>query len=275
MEIQTWNDCAADVSRHGGVVPGASEAVLAGHAGSRFQVKRFVTAFAALTMSVPFLLGIPAAQMASASSSTTISAPRPDAASASSTIWAGYVVQAGTYTSVSASWTQPAVKAGSSPAYAYLWAGLDGWSGRTNDTIEQVGTGAESVDGHTEYWAWYEMFPGGPQTFSNAPVSPGDHFASAVTYRSGWFTLTLTDLTQHWTRSVTKSGRAYRTSAEVIAEAPTNVLANFGTTTFHGIAVNGSRMQNPFPVTLKMSRVLATVSAFRGNSFTATWRNSR
>jgi hypothetical protein len=199
----------------------------------------------------------------------------PDAASASSTIWAGYIVNQGRYTSVAASWTQPTVKSGSSPAYAYFWAGLDGWSGRTKDTIEQVGTGAESVNGHTEYWAWFEMFPAGPQTFSNAPVSAGDQFASSVTYSSGRFTLTLTNKTQHWTRSVTKSGPAYRTSAEVIAEAPTNVLANFGSASFHGITVNGTSMKNPFPVTLTVNRVLATVSAFRGDSFTATWRHSR
>jgi hypothetical protein len=230
---------------------------------------RIFTALGALAISAPLLAGIPAAQIASASASA-----RPDAASASSTIWAGYVVQEGKYTSVSASWTQPAVKAGVSPAYAYLWIGLDGWSGRTKDTIEQVGTGAESVNGHTEYWAWYEMFPGGPQTFGNAPVSPGDHFSSTVTYRSGRFTLTLTNATQHWTRSVTKSGSAHRTSAEVIAEAPTNVLANFGTATFRGITVNGARMKNPSPITLKMGRVLATVSPFRGDSFTAIWRHS-
>lgn len=235
---------------------------------------RISTAFAMLAISTPFLFGLPAVQM-DAASTTTIPAAQPDAASASSTIWAGYVVQDGRYSSVSASWTQPSVKGGSSRAYAYLWAGLDGWSGRTADTIEQVGTGAESVNGHTEYWAWWEMFPGGPHTFSNAPVSPGDQFASTVTYRSGRFTLTLTDTTKHWTRSVTKPGHAYRTSAEVIAEAPTNVLANFGTARFHGITVNGSGMRNPVPVTLKMSRVLATVSAFRSNSFTATWRHSR
>jgi hypothetical protein len=251
MKIQTRNDRAAGVMR-------------------------IMTGFAALAISGTFLFGLPAAPMgAAAATSASISAAQPDAGSASSTIWAGYVVKKGRYTSVSASWTQPSVKAGSAPAYAYLWTGLDGWSSRQTDTIEQVGTGAESVNGHTEYWAWWEMFPGGPHTFSGATVSPGDQFASTVTYRSGRFTLTLTDATQHWTRSVTRSGSAYRTSAEVIAEAPTNVLANFGTARFHGITVNGSRMRNPFPVTLKMGRVLATVSAFRNSNFTATWRHSR
>ncbi len=53
------------------------------------------------------------------------------------------------------------------------------------------------------------------------------------------------------------------------------MLANFGTARFHGITANGSRMRSPFPVTLKMRRVLATVSAFRNSNFTATWRHSR
>jgi hypothetical protein len=236
---------------------------------------RVITAIAALAISGSFLVGLSGARMDSAPATSAPSpAAQPDAGAATSTIWAGYVVQKGKYSSVSASWAQPAVKAGTAPAYAYLWAGLDGWSSRVKDTIEQVGTGAESVNGHTEYWAWWEMFPGGPHTFSDAPVSPGDQFASTVTYGSGHFTLTLTDATQHWTHSVTESGSAYRTSAEVIAEAPTNVLANFGTATFHGITVNGSPMRNPFPVTLKVGRVLATVSAFRNSGFTAAWRHT-
>jgi peptidase A4-like protein len=265
MRIQTTNHSAQSVSGHAGTLSGLVNVA-----------RRIIMATAALAISAPLIFGISAAQMDTApASAATFSVAKPDAASASSTMWAGYIVNQGLYSSVTSSWTQPTVKSGSSPAYAYLWAGIDGWSGRAKDTIEQVGTGAESVNGHTEYWAWWEMFPGGPQTFSNAPVTPGDQFASSVTYRSGQFTLTLTDITQGWTRSVTKSGSAYRTSAEVIAEAPTNVLANFGSATFHGITVNGSSMKNPFPVTLKMNQVLATVSAFRGNSFTATWRNSR
>jgi hypothetical protein len=219
---------------------------------------RVITAIAALAISGSFLVGLSGARMDSAPATSAPSpAAQPDAGAATSTIWAGYVVQKGKYSSVSASWAQPAVKAGTAPAYAYLWAGLDGWSSRVKDTIEQVGTGAER-----------------PHTFSDAPVSPGDQFASTVTYGSGHFTLTLTDATQHWTHSVTESGSAYRTSAEVIAEAPTNVLANFGTATFHGITVNGSPMRNPFPVTLKVGRVLATVSAFRNSGFTAAWRHT-
>jgi hypothetical protein len=57
--------------------------------------------------------------------------------STQSTNWAGYADTAGTYTSVSASWTQPTATCSSGgDQYAAFWIGLDGY---TSSTVEQTG----------------------------------------------------------------------------------------------------------------------------------------
>src|SRR6478736_5602393 len=43
-----------------------------------------------------------------------------------STNWAGYSATSGTFTSVSATWKQPAVKCTADTAYSSFWVGLDG-----------------------------------------------------------------------------------------------------------------------------------------------------
>ena len=54
----------------------------------------------------------------------------------SSTNWSGYAAASGTYTSVSASWAQPAGTCTSRTAqYSSFWVGLDGYSsGRVEQT---------------------------------------------------------------------------------------------------------------------------------------------
>ena len=60
----------------------------------------------------------------------------------SSSNWAGYAATgaAGSFTSVSASWTQPTASCASGSQYAAFWVGLDGY---TSKTVEQIGTEAD------------------------------------------------------------------------------------------------------------------------------------
>src|SRR6185437_3880744 len=111
-----------------------------------------------------------------------------------STNWAGYDVTGGRYTSVSATWTQPAVNCSVTPTgWSSFWVGLDG---DTSNTVEQTGTEADCSSGRPVYSAWYEMYPKFPVTYSN-PVSAGDHFTASVsTDGRGSFTLTLSDTTK-------------------------------------------------------------------------------
>ena len=76
---------------------------------------------------------------------------------AESTNWSGYAGTTGTYTSVSASWTQPKGTCTSGDQYAAFWVGLDGYS---SSTVEQTGSEVDCVGRTAEYYAWYEMYPG-------------------------------------------------------------------------------------------------------------------
>jgi len=208
-------------------------------------------------------------------------APNHKITHSTSTNWAGYAVTGGTYTRVTASWTQPAVNC-SSTAYSSFWVGLDGDG---SNTVEQTGTEADCNGSTPVYSAWYEMYPKYPTNYSN-PVVPGDHFTSTVsTDGRGNFTLTLSNTTRGWTQSVSKKLHAAAlASAEIIAEAPSSrsgvlPLANFGTVGFSGAAVNGAALTSTTPgldpITMQSgSTVKALPSGVSSGSFSVTWKHA-
>jgi len=203
----------------------------------------------------------------------------------SSTNWSGYAGTTGTYTSVSASWTQPTGTCKSGDQYAAFWVGLDGYS---SSTVEQTGSEVDCVGRTAEYYAWYEAYPAASENYSNT-VKPGDHFNATVTYSgSNKFSLYIADTTQGWshTTSVTVRGAA-RSSAEVIVEAPccTNSggilpLTDFGTVSLTSSMANGSAIGNAGGLTEiimqdSQGRDEDTVSSLSGGeNFSATWVRS-
>jgi Peptidase A4 family len=199
----------------------------------------------------------------------------PTHAGTTSRSWVGYEEQDSTYTSVSASWTQPSIQTSTSKRVAVFWVGLDG---ANSDTVEQCGTRAESENGKTSYYAWFEMYPAAWVDFHSAPVHPGDHIEASAAYSQGLYTLTVADHTQGWTRTTRKpAADLTRSSAEIIAEAPTidgseGPLANFSPVTFSNIRINGAPVSNPVPVTMisASGRTAASVCAFTGGAFTVT-----
>jgi hypothetical protein len=210
--------------------------------------------------------------------------PHPsEATAATSQNWAGYVAagNAGTFTSVSTSWTQPTVTCDAADTFSSFWVGLDGAG---TPTVEQTGTEADCANGAAVYGGWYEIFPNAP-VFYNEPVQPGDAMsASVVSNGGGSFTLTLSDATQNWTQTTNQSvPSAQLGSAEVIAEAPSSQavlpLANFGTVNFANATVNGQGIGGANPMALTMASnngtTEATPSALTGqSSFTVTWDSS-
>jgi hypothetical protein len=199
-----------------------------------------------------------------------------------STNWSGYAAASGTYTSVSASWTEPTGTCSGSAKYSSFWVGLDGYN---SSTVEQTGSEVDCSGSTPEYYSWYEMYPAYPVNFSNT-VRPGDHFTGSVTHTSGSsYTLKLSDTTQGWSHTVTKSlSGAANSSAEVIAEAPSSSsgvlpLAHFSPVTFTSAAVNGSAIGNFSPTQITMvdsaGRAEDSVSSLSGgNSFKVTWLRS-
>ena len=137
---------------------------------------------------------------------------------AESTNWSGYAADSSTYTSVSASWVQPAGTCTSATRYSSFWVGLDGYN---SSSVEQTGTDTDCVDGTPQYYGWYEMYPADSFSFGNT-VKAGDVITASVVYEgSNEFKLTLADTTQNWSVSTTQTlANAARSSAEVIIEAP-------------------------------------------------------
>ncbi|HEX6525339.1 MAG TPA: G1 family glutamic endopeptidase [Streptosporangiaceae bacterium] len=207
-------------------------------------------------------------------------------AAAASANWAGYAAagQPGSFTSVSASWSQPAVNCGNAAqTFSAFWVGLDGDG---TPTVEQTGTEADCANGAAANQGWYEIFPN-PPVFYNNPVQPADAMTASVTSNgNGMFTLTLTDTTEGWTQSTQQSEpNAQLGSAEVIAEAPSNgqqvlPLANFGSVNFSNTTVDnqplGNEGQNLTAITMQAGNTsLATPSALNGgNAFSVTWDSS-
>jgi hypothetical protein len=201
--------------------------------------------------------------------------------------WSGYAGTGttGTYTSVSASWTQPTGTCKSGDQYAAFWVGLDGY---TSQTVEQTGSEVDCAGRTAKYYAWYEAYPAASKDYSNT-VKPGDHFKASVTYEgSNKFALNIDDTTQGWIHdtTVTVSG-ADRSSAEVIVEAPCCTdsggilpLTDFGTISLTGSEANGFAIGNAGGLTEIVmvdseGRNEDTVSSLtKGENFSATWVRS-
>jgi Peptidase A4 family len=212
-------------------------------------------------------------------------APADGAASGTATTsmnWSGYAATGGRFTSVSSSWTQPAVTCTAQDTFSSFWVGLDGDG---TASVEQTGTEADCSGGAATYSGWFEMFPAAP-VFYNNPVRPGDAMSASVTTSgSGSFTLTLTDQTQGWNQVTTQtSATAQLGSAEVIAEAPSGAtvepLSNFGTVSFSnatvdGAPIGGSASLSALTMVSAASVTEATPSALTGgNAFSVTWNSS-
>ena len=185
--------------------------------------------------------------------------------------WAGYDVTGGSFTSVTATWVQPAIQANySSTSYqACFWVGLDGDG---SSTVEQTGTWASTQNGSVSYCAWYEMFPDYEVPISGLYVNPGNIMTATVTTDGfGDFTLTITnDTTGYYYTTNQFSDAAEDYSAEVIAEAPSTgggieySLADFGTVNFTGCAIDGASVSsynwNRLNMVLGNASTLATTS---------------
>jgi hypothetical protein len=200
----------------------------------------------------------------------------------SSSNWSGYAAtgSSGAFTSVSASWTQPAVTCSSKTTYSSYWVGLDGYS---NSALEQTGTEADCISGKAQYAAWWEVLPAAESRYS-VTVKAGDALSASVKDNgNGTFTMTLTDSTEGWTETTTAAGSSgYQdSSAEVIAEATSvnNRIANlsdFGTVTFTNATANGSSLANYSPTEIVMAGsrdTKAQPSSISGGTFSVTWEN--
>ena len=111
--------------------------------------------------------------------------------------WAGYAVATNLKTpqdyavsDVKGQWVVPSVSPSTSDTYSAIWVGIDGYS---SNTVEQIGTEQDSINGQPTYYAWFEMYPREAYNIDN-PVSPGDTMMAEVKYiGNGSFQLILND----------------------------------------------------------------------------------
>jgi hypothetical protein len=199
-----------------------------------------------------------------------------------STNWSGYAVTGGTFTTVSASWTQDAITCTSSSGETDMspWVGIDGYH---SDTVEQTGSSGD-CDGVTpDYYAWYEMFPRNVVIIKEL-VQPGDKFTATVTHGAGTsYTLTLEDITQGWTNNVTKSITADDDSAEAVMEMAARHLTQFSKDPFTSFTVDGkaigSYKDSPYKIhrmEIMVDSTLCDSTSTLSNhdNFTVKWLNA-
>lgn len=205
---------------------------------------------------------------------------------ATSTNWSGYASTVGhPFSSVSASWVQPTGKCTSATTYASFWVGLDGDG---SNSVEQNGADVDCHGGAPRYYAWYEMYPAASVSYSN-PVNAGDHFNASVTVSGTTFSLNISDVTQGWSHTQTRtSSSAKKFSAEVIAESPEICsstgcrlasLTNFGTVGFTASMANGTALGSHNPVKITMVTNTGVVRAqpgalSGGENFSVVWHHA-
>jgi hypothetical protein len=156
-----------------------------------------------------------------------------------STNWSGEVVTGGTYSGVSGQWTVPAVVPSVAARYSASWIGVDGTSA---SSLIQTGTSQSTVNGQTDYSAWFELLPNAP-TYLAATVTPGDVIQASVSETApGAWNITIQDPTAGWhfSRGFTYSSPGL--SVEWIEEAPTvnggqSALADFTSVPFTQLGV--------------------------------------
>ncbi len=168
--------------------------------------------------------------------------------------WAGYAVTSPgtTYTSVTATWKQPAVSCNAAgPAASAFWVGLGGYN-VDSQALEQVGADSDcSAIGQAQYYAWYELVPQAAVNLS-IKISPGNTITASVNAIDGGTMVELQVINRSSGVRVTKVlpfSNPDLSSAEWIAEAPSSCssfscrtlpLADFGSVAFTKIAALGN-----------------------------------
>jgi Peptidase A4 family len=198
--------------------------------------------------------------------------------------WAGYASATSgvKYTEVSSTWVEPSANcAVSGNSMASFWTGFDGYA---SASVEQTGSLVYCYSGTAYQYVWYEFYPASP-VYYNVPIYAGDVLTATVTSTStGVFNLILTDSTRGWSENTTATNASLaRSSAEIIAEAPSSgsgiyPLADFGTITFTNSTVNNAALTSSSPINIEMvgaSDVKAVTGAISGTgTFTVTWEHA-
>jgi len=217
-------------------------------------------------------------QAAAASAPSTASFPHYSHALHSDQIWGGYADTGATFTSISGSWTVPALNCSSTPNSSVSpWLGIDGWS---SDTVEQIGFDQDCENGVAAYYPWVEMYPA-DSIYFNDTIKAGDHITASVSVSGTTWTLTEKDTTRGWSKTYHESGNDAKSSAEAIVEDlgdGIQPVADFGSVTFTGLTADGQPLASAgTPNSTNVERgntPLTKNSSLSGGTFKLSWVHS-
>jgi hypothetical protein len=241
-------------------------------------ISRHRLRLSALAAGTSVLLVAALAGPAAAASSAPKSFPHYDHARHSDQIWGGYADTGARFTSISGSWTVPALNCSATPNSSVSpWIGIDGWS---SDTVEQIGFDQDCENGVAGYYPWVEMYPADSIYFSET-IKAGDQITASVSVSGTSWTLTEKDTTRGWSKTYHESGNDALSSAEAIVEDlgdGIQPVANFGSITFTGLTANGRPLASagtPNSTNIERgSTPLTKNSALSGGSFKLSWVHS-
>jgi hypothetical protein len=176
-----------------------------------------------------------------------------------STNWSGYADTGSGFSTVTGSWTEPAVSCTSQTSLAAFWVGIDGYS---SSSVEQDGTLAECYAGTAYYYTWWEMYPTNAIQVVGSTLHAGDSITSSVVRSGTSYTLTVTDSSRSadsFSITQTCSGCA-NSSAEWIAEAPSGSSGVYPLSDFHSWTESGA--------TVKSASASGVISSFPDDEIT-------
>lgn len=212
--------------------------------------------------------------------------------------WSGYVA-AKSFSSpnknsveyITGTWQIPVLSPSNERTYSAIWVGIDGFNQR--DTIQQIGTEHDWVEGMQVNYAWFEMYPDYAYTLIGFPVRTGDTIRARVKHvQNGRYSLKIVNVSRGvyvvvpYNNTILKS--AVRTCAEWIVEAPTRKtgilpLANFNTVQIRDcrVRINGvhSSINNPawqqqemwMMNTQNETKAFPSALSDDGSAFSVTW----
>jgi hypothetical protein len=138
---------------------------------------------------------------------------------------------------VNASWTVPEVKPSENNTFAGVWVGIGGYG---EETLIQIGTEHEYINGRSLYYAWYELLPDYLVHIPNLRIRPGETVIASISLvneNASTWSIEMRDVTrgEHFEKIVVYNSS--RLTAEWIVERPNvndakSTLADFGNVTF-------------------------------------------
>jgi hypothetical protein len=195
---------------------------------------------------------------------------------AATTNWSCYVARSTrAFSCVQGSWVQPTVSCpANGSASIAIWIGLDGESGASRATLEQIGTNTDCKNGRGLSFAWFEILPHDKfEQPLGLDIEPGDRIAASIALVGKSLHLVIEDVTSGVVRdTLQKAPGARRLTAEWVVEAPTvgcpndcqvALLASFSTINFRSARAILAGITGPIG-DLRWTRVRLTLESRSG-----------